>query len=241
MIKKIASIFLILVSANVYSQNSENCLAENTNKKNNTIYFDFLTAASIPLGNFAATNLEGGSYAISGFSATAQVSWMAFGNIGFRLGASAIFNPVDAVSLAQDELAADAFMEDLSIRSEAYRIFNVFGSVLYQKELNDKFSITASLGAGMIYAETPHQFFRARHYLVGNNYFEVTVAGDYSIMYHAGIDAEYRLKESWSIIGGTKFNYSKTQFVFTVPGQDNRIDKRTIAILDAFIGFRLYF
>ena len=133
MIKKITSIFLIFLAANVYSQNGENCLVENTKNQNNTIYFDFLTAASIPLGDFAATHLEGGSYAISGFSATAQVSWMAYKNIGFRLGASATFNPLDAVSLAQDELAADAFMEDLSIRSEAYRIFNVFASVLYQK------------------------------------------------------------------------------------------------------------
>ncbi len=241
MMKNIFILLLILLTTSIYSQNNKNCLDGNSYKQNNKIYFDFLTAAAVPLGNFAATNLDGGSYAITGFSATAQVSWMAFGNIGLRIGASTTFNPVDAVSWAQDELAADEFMEDLSIRSEAYRIYNFFGSVLYEKKLNHKFDIIASLGLGMIYVETPHQLHRARHFLVGDNYFEITAAGDYTLMYNAAIEAEYKIKESWSIIGGSKFNYANAQFVFTVAGSDNRIDDRKITMLDAFVGFRLYF
>ncbi len=60
-------------------------------------------------------------------------------------------------------------------------------------------------------------------------------------MYTAVIEAEYMIKESWSIVGGTKFNYAKAQFLFTVEGADDRIDNRTISMLDTFIGFRLYF
>lgn len=226
--KKIAILFFMCLTTSIYSQNDK-------------LYFDFLAGATLPMGDFSATHLDGGSYAITGFSATAQVSWMAYGNFGFRIGASTTFNPIDAVSLAQDVLAADQFMEDISIRSEAYKIYNLFGSILYTKELNDKFNVTASLGAGMIYMETPHQLHRARHFMVGNNYYEITAAGDYAIMYHAGLEAEYKLKESWSLIGGTKFSYAKTQFLFYVAGEDNRIDNRKISMFDAFVGFRLYF
>ena len=60
-------------------------------------------------------------------------------------------------------------------------------------------------------------------------------------MYTAAIEAEYKIKESWSIVGGTKLNYAKAQFLFTVEGADDRIDNRTISMLDTFIGFRLYF
>lgn len=241
MMKYTLILFLAILTSSIYAQNNENCLSGNSNKLGKTIYFDFTTAASLPLGKYSDTNLENGSYAVTGFSATTQLSWMAFENIGIRIGVSATFSPVDAVSLAQDELAADEFMEDISIRSEAYKIYNLFGSVLYLKQLNEKINIIASLGLGMIYAETPHQLHRARHFLVGNNYFEITAAGDYTLMYSLGFETEYKIKESWSIVGGTKFNYAKAQFEFSVAGADNRIDYRTISMLDAFVGFRLYF
>ena len=241
MIKKTLILLFVFCTIFVYSQKSKNCITQNSNNSNAKFYLDITTAVSAPFGDFAKDNLNGGSYAIAGFTGTAQLSWMAFDKIGFRLGVSATISPVDAVSLAQDELAADEFMEGLSIRSESYSVLNVFGAILYQKELSDKFNLTASLGAGMIYMETPHQLYRARHYMVGNNYFEVTAAGDYTIMYTAGIETEYKIRESWSLIGGAKFNYAKAQFQFVVPGQANRIDERKISMLDVFVGFRLFF
>ncbi|MCB0806102.1 MAG: hypothetical protein KDC05_09920 [Bacteroidales bacterium] len=221
----IFSISLLLISLSVSAQNSK-------------AYFGFRSGASFPMGDYASTSLDGGSFATTGYFVSAEGAWFFKPHFGIGISGGINQHPVDVWLLGYERVKADPSLEDTYIRSEPYLLLNAMLGLYYKHKIIERLSATGRIQGGMLYGQTPWQLHKQEFFMVGLVYGEITSAGDYGFAGKAGIDLRYDISSCFGLVINADIFYSKLSFAFGSAG-GIRIDERKIMFIDT--GFGLQF
>jgi hypothetical protein len=192
--------------------------------------------ASFPVGKFYSKSLPDGGFAQTGFSTSLEGAWFFTSWLGVGASAGIHLHPVDIIALRSEKLSDDPFLVDLSIRSDPYRSFTLYAGAFFQFPVAKKLSITAKALGGAIYAETPYQLYKADYYLLDENWFEVTAAGDYKASFLTGAGLKYDLNGCLALALNTEFTYNSMEFQFYRPDGSIRTDKKVFAFVNTIAG-----
>jgi hypothetical protein len=209
-----------------------------TYAQDNNSFFGIKAGASIPLGDYRKTSIDGGSFALTGYNVTAEGAW--FFKPQFGIGASAAIqqHPVDVGVLGWEKVQADPFLEDLYIRSDPYLILTGFIGMYYRYPIINKLSVEAKIQGGMLYGKTPYQLYKPRYFITGPEYYEITSAQDWNLAGNAGLGIRYDISPCFGIVLDSDLTYSNLAFRF-VSALGERIDQRQILFLNTTMGLRI--
>lgn len=146
---------------------------------------DFRPALSIPLGNFGANTLKGGSFALAGFSGSLALQMPIKSAWSVTLQAAVARHPIDVSALGYEKVQQDPFLEDLYIRSEAFSNNMLMAGPVFELKLTERFSLESNLLAGIAQSKTPYQLYKPSYFLTGPPFYEITSATAYSFVWGA--------------------------------------------------------
>lgn len=195
--------------------------------KAQTIELSLQSGASVPLFDFASTNLSDGSFTMTGFSGTAQLKANFNEDWGVAIQSGIQLNPIDVSLLGYEKVKADPFLDDLYIRSDPFKTIEFTGGPTYSRQLIQHLSLEAKLDAGLMIASTPYQLNKPNYFIVGPAYFEITPSTDYCFTFGGGIALIYEVSSCYSIGLSSEYLQAAGKFKF-IQGQSERIDERNI-------------
>lgn len=184
---------------------------------------------SLPVFDFAETNLEDGSFALPGFTGSvgAQMvlknKWVGFVHGGIQL------NPVDVGLLGYEKVQADPFLEDLYIRSEPFKVIHLLAGPGYQTRIGRLFLLEGQIAAGLFFSSTPYQLYKPKYFLTGPDFFEIKPSRDISFAYGGNLRVIYEVTPCYQIAFTNQLIHSKASFDF-ISGQTLRMDVRNISL-----------
>lgn len=185
------------------------------------------SGVSIPLFDFAAKDLQKGSFTLPGFTGSVEMKAMFSEKWGGLVHAGLQFNPVDVGMLGLAKAQADPFIEDMYIRSEAFRVIHLLAGPDYQLRLGKSLLLDGRLTAGVILASTPYQLYKTTFYQIGLVYYEITTSRDLSFAYSAGLSLTWELTPCYQLGISSQYIQSRAGFLFT-SGSGERTDYRNI-------------
>ncbi len=195
---------------------------------------------SLPMADYASKSLADGSFTLPGFAASVESSFLIYKNWGVLVQGGVNFHPLDVGSLGYEKVLNDPFLQDVYIRSEAFRIIQLGGGVLRRFDLGSGFSLDGKLTAGAFLSQTPYQVYRPSYFLTGPDLYVITSANDRSFAYGLGLDFSYHLNDCLRIALSSEYQRSRAAFGFISGGQQ-RIDWRNISFLNLLFGVQLVF
>lgn len=184
---------------------------------------------SVPLLDFSATNLQKGSFALPGFTGSAELKVLLNDNWGGYVQAGLNLNPIAVGILGYEKVQSDPFLKDVYIRSEAFKVIHFMAGPSYQARVWKSFLIEGQLSAGMFYSTTPYQLYKPDYHMASVPYFEITSAYDYSFAYGAGIRLIYDITPCYQIAITNQLMHSQAKFDFFT-GVNTRTDVRNITL-----------
>jgi hypothetical protein len=196
------------------------------------------SGVSIPVGDYAFKELEGGSYAQPGFNVTLGGAWFFKPKFGVEAIASMNLHPVDVASLGRSKVDADPFLLDVTIRSDPYLIITSMIGPAVQLPLGGRFSIKGKFLGGLLYGKTPYQLYKPEYFGVNAPWSEITSSQDWKLSWQAGIGLAYYLS-CVGFVFDTEIIHDQLEFMFNTAGGGVRIDYKTISIINATLGIHL--
>jgi hypothetical protein len=227
---KICSIWFILLFLFLF-------IASISFSQKNPSFIAIRGGASIPFGKYHEKSLDGGSFTLTGFNASAEGAWFFHPKFGVGATAGINFHPVDVGVLGWEKVQADPFLDDLYIRSDPYRIITAMAGFYTQLPIKGKFSFTGKLLCGLLWGQTPYQLYKPNYFLIGPAYFEITPATDYKFSWQGGIGLRYDISPCFGFVIDAEMIYDELKFNFTT-GSGNRIDERIISFINTTMGIR---
>jgi len=197
---------------------------------------DFRQAVSIPLGNFAAKTLNGGSFALTGFSGGIGLQLSVKSAFSVRIQATALRHAIDVSALGYEKVKQDAFLEDVYIRSEAFSNNMLLTGPVYVLKLSEKLSLEGSLMAGLAQSKTPYQLYKPKYFLTGPAFYEITSATDYNFVWGASAVLMVNIGRCYQLGLSAEWVHANPVFKFeTASGL--REDRRHISVLNLGLVF----
>lgn len=195
---------------------------------------------SIPFGNFRSTDLEDGSFALTGMNVNAEGAW--FFNPKLGVGASAGFNlnPVYVSVLGWEKVQNDPFLQDLTIRSDPYLTVTAMAGLYTKLPVWRKFFFRGKVLGGLLYGQTPYQLYKPEYFIQGPDYFEITSAQDWKFSWQAGAGIQYDISPYVAVILEAVIMYDQLSFDFNT-ANGIRTDVHTISLVNTTLGFQIYF
>lgn len=184
---------------------------------------------SMPLSDFAATNLEKGSFALPGFTGSVEATmvlkdkWTGFVQGGLQL------NPIDVGYLGYEKMQADPFIQELYIRSDPFKVIHLLAGPGYQTKIGKSFLVEGQLAGGVFFSATPYQLHKTKYFLAGPPYYEITTSKDISFAYGANLRFVYEVTPCYQIGINNQFLNSRAAFDFKT-GTGIRTDHRNISL-----------
>ncbi|MCX6235046.1 MAG: hypothetical protein NT175_10060 [Bacteroidetes bacterium] len=172
------------------------------------------SGVSCPLGAYYSADLQEGSFTMAGFNATLEGAWFFKRWLGVGASAGLNLHPIDAGALATATMASDAFMTNLSVRSDPFRVLTFMAGPYACLDLRKNFSLTCKLLGGMIQASTPYQLYKAEYFMIGRYWYEITSSRDWEVSFMAGIGVRYDVSDCIGIMFDTDFTYNQCEFGF---------------------------
>ena len=208
--------------------------AANGQDKNH--FLGLKAGASIPLGTYGSNELPDGSFTQPGFNISAEGAW--FFSKSFGIGGQVEYNvhTVDVQSLGAEKVENDPFLQDLTIRSDPFRLISGNIGFYYNHQLSPKFDLLGKLLVGMMYGITPYQLYKPEYFLVEPKWYEITSAKDWGGAILAGAQVKYHFNKYLGIYFDTYYNYSKMDFDFRVAGGNTRTETKHIMFIVTAIG-----
>ncbi len=196
------------------------------------------SGVSIPFGNFAATDLDEGSFAQAGFNATIDGAW--FFKPKFGLGGAVGLNllPVDVASLGRARVDKDPFLSSVVIRSEPWKIITAMIGPHFQLPISAKFSFSAKLLGGLLYGKTPYQLYKPDYYLLPDDWAEITPSTDMKFSWQGGLGIVYKLSSCINLALDGDIFYDKLTFGFN-SSSGYYTNTKTIALINTTLGIRI--
>lgn len=197
---------------------------------------DFKPALSIPLGEFASKSLDGGSFALAGFSGGIGLQLSVKSNFSVRIQAAASRHSIDVSALGYEKVQQDQFLEDVYIRSEAFSNNMLLVGPVYALKFSETLSLEGSLLAGLAQLKTPYQLYKPKYFLTGPAFYEITSATDYSFIWGASAALMVDFGRCYQL--GFSAEWLQTNPVFDFNTASGfRQDKRRIGMLNLGLVF----
>ncbi len=193
---------------------------------------------SIPTGVFGGERLPESSFAQPGLSANVIIDVNIWKNWDLRLQSGLLLHSIDVGSLGREKVAADAFMEDVVIRSDPFRIIPVMAGPQFTIFERSSFSFQTQAQFGVFFSRTPYQLYKPTYFLVGPSYFEVTSASDISFAYGGGVSISYQTKSCVSIHLGAVWLHSEPVYGFISAGV-LRNERRPVNLINTVLGITI--
>lgn len=187
------------------------------------------SGVSIPAFQFAAKNLNKGSFTLPGFSVSGEVNSLVYEKWGGFIQSGVTFNPVDVGSLGYKKIQADPFLQDVYIRSDPYRIIHLIAGPAHLFQVSNKLKLEVQLGAGVFFSSTPYQLYKPEYFFMGPPFFEITPSRDVSFAYNGSVRVIYDLGSCYQIGISSQLLHSKASFDF-YSGNSIRTDVRNISL-----------
>lgn len=194
---------------------------------------------SIPVGEYASTNLDNGCFTQLGFNVSAEGAWFFKNYLG--IGGQFGFNlhPVNVGVLGWEKVQDDPFLQDLIIRSEPYQIITANIGFYSKWNFWKLMSLHGKLLGGMMWAKTPYQLYKPEYFLVGPEYFEITSSRDWNLMGLGGIGLQFDLSPCIALRLEGEYQFSKMIFGFTT-ASGIRYEYRNIGFVNTTLGLIIF-
>lgn len=194
------------------------------------------SGVSMPLSDFAATNLKQGSFALPGFTGSVEAkvvikeNWTGFIQGGLQL------NPIDVGILGYEKMQSDPFLLDVYIRSDPFKVIHVLAGPGYQTKIGKSFLIEGQLAGGVFISATPYQLYKPKYFMEGPPYYEITTSSDVSLTYGANLRFIYKVTPCYQIGINNQFLHSRAAFDFYT-STGIRTDYRNISLWNISFSF----
>ncbi|MBS4058658.1 MAG: hypothetical protein KKD74_05015 [Bacteroidetes bacterium] len=202
------------------------------------MYFTLRSGPSLPLWHYASNDLSKGCFTNTGISLAPELSYRLNKRFGLLIQGGAQYHPVDVGMLGEKKVSADPFLEDLYIRSEAYKILHLAAGGFYTPYDEKRFFASVKAYAGYFYARTPYQLYKPKYFLVGPEFFEITSSVDYCFAYGGGIQGAYRISPCVTLTLDGDFMFGDAGFQF-VSALGPRVDQRMLSFVNILAGIQL--
>lgn len=193
------------------------------------------SGVSVPLFDFAGTELGKGSFALPGFTGSVEAQllikekWFAVIQGGIQL------NPIDVGRLGYEKMQADPFLESMYIRSDPFRVIHLMAGPGYHRHIGKHFRLEGQLSAGVFFSSTPYQLHKTEYFLTGPPYYEITPSRDISFAFGAGLRLVYDLTPCYQLGISSEYLQSGASYNFTT-GSGTRTDVRNISLWNTSLG-----
>ena len=204
----------------------------------NGSFFGFKGGASFPLGKYKSTNLDEGSFALTGYNIAAEGAWFFKPKFGVGAQGGIQQHPVDVGWLGWEILQSNSALEDMYIRSEAHLVLTGLAGIYFQQPVWNKFLIESKLLGGIMYGKTPYQLYKPEYVEDGPDFYEKTSATDWNFTFLMGIGIQYEITPCYSFILDADFNYSNLAYSF-ITATGTRIDQRNYMFINTQLGIRI--
>lgn len=193
--------------------------------------------ASFPFGKYHQKDLDGGSFALTGFNVSVEGAWFFTPKFGVGTSAEINFHPVDVGVLGWEKVQDDPFLDDLYIRSEPYKIVTAMAGLYTQLPLTEKLSFTGKLLGGLLWGQTPYQLYKPTYFMVGPPYYEITPATDWKFSWTTGVGFRYDISPCFGLTLDSEIFYDQLNFQFKT-STTTRTDERIISFINTTLGIR---
>jgi hypothetical protein len=195
-------------------------------------FISLQAGSSFPAGKFHAVELPDGGFAKTGACISLEGAWFFKPWLGAGASAAIQFHPVDVSTLGYEKVISDPFLDDLYIRSDPYRSYALYAGLFFQFPLVQRLSVTAKALGGAIFAQTPYQLYKAEYYIIGEDWYEITSAGDFEGSFLAGAGLRYDLNNCIGFSLQSDFSYNLMDFNFNLSNGSVRTDERVMAFVN---------
>jgi hypothetical protein len=151
------------------------------------------SGVALPYGQLASKHFNSGGYAVYGTGSTVEGLWQFNPHLAAGMAFSVSRFPFDDNTYAQNLVNSDVFMDYLYMKSDNYDALTYTASVYYTRPVWKKISLTANLGGGMIWAQTPDQLFSATYSLGIKKTYKITPSHDKKPVLTTGLACHYQL------------------------------------------------
>jgi len=230
-VKKLASGLLLLFAILLVS-------CGGIKAQENKSFVGLSSGFAIPYGNFKAIDLDGGSFAITGFTANVEGAWFFLPYLGIGASAGMNMNPIWLGALEWAKVLNDPFLNDLSIRSEPFITVTAMAGAYTNIPIWRNFSFSGKLLGGLLYGRTPYQLYKPEYYFTGPPYYEITPAKDYKFSWQAGAGIQYDVSPCVGLLLEGVIMYDKLSFNFRT-ANGIRTDVHTISLFNTTLGVRI--
>lgn len=204
-------------------------------------YVGLTTGISFPVGKFASKTLDGGSFALPGWRVNLDGTWQFYKDFGIGLQVDYYSIPLDVRALGYERVLADAFLLDVTIRSDPYRFLATAAFFQYSLPVIQNLSFIPKAGGGIIYGFSPYQLHKAEYYLVGEKWFEITSTRDWGGYFTAGGSLNYQVNDCIGVVLKADYGYGTVRYRFLTGSGDIREDVHHFMVVDTQLGFRINF
>lgn len=193
------------------------------------------SGASIPVGNYAAKNLDEGCFTTTGLNFNIEGAWFFLPYLGVGAQAGVNFHPVDVQTLGWERIQADPFLEDVTIRSDSYQMITANLGIYTQWTIWKKLSVQGKLLGGVMWGKSPYQLHKPTYFLVESKWFEITPAKDINLDISGGVAFQYDVSNCIGLKISGDYTYSKMVFSFK-SGNETRYEYRDISFINVTLG-----
>lgn len=208
--------------------------------QDNPSFAGISSGGSFPIGKFRATNLENGSFALTGVNINAEGAWFFKPHLGVGAAVGSNINPIYVSALGWEKVQENFLMLDVTIRSDPFRTFYAMAGLYGQYPVFNTFSVTGKALGGLLYGETPYQLYKPTYVLGGPDFYEITSARDWKFSWQIGTGILYDISPCIGLILEGVLMHDKLSFNFNT-SDGNRTDTHTISLINTTLGIRVKF
>lgn len=206
------------------------------NAQDKPSFFALRGGVSFPLGAFGGHDLEKSTFAMPGVSMGAEGAWFFKPYLGVGAHAGLNFHPIDVGWLGAEKVAADPSLEDMYIRSEAFRTITFSAGFYGNWPIWKSMKANAKILGGLLWAQTPHQLYQPQYFMgIGPDYYQITSSTDYSFVMIYGAGISYPLSPCIGLKLDAEFLTKEAKFGFNRSGIIE-YDKKRITFLNVSLG-----
>lgn len=154
-------------------------------------FFSLKGSYSLPVGDYAAYDLDKGCFTTEGMSLGAEGAWYFYKNIGFGADFNYSMHSVDAIGIANEMIKDAILLNQLYVRSDPYKMITAMAGFYYSLSVRKNLSIEPKILGGMMFGKTPWQLYEQELYLLGDSYYKITSSKAHAFTFKAGLSFKY--------------------------------------------------
>ncbi len=160
---------------------------------------NILSGYALPQGQLASKHFDNGGYAVYGAGSALEGIWKFHPHLSAGVSFSVSKFPFDENTYAQNLVDSDPFMDNLYMKSDAYKVLTYTGAIYYTGSICNKVRLTGNVGGGIVWAQTPDQLFSATYFGGIKRTYKITPAYCSKPVITTGLSCKYRVFEQVDI------------------------------------------